>query len=141
MSKRGRVYLRQPDLEDDHVQSIWIKTGFKNTKPFYISQIYREHSSKLGNSLVARKQKLQTLLNHFQKAIKQEHLDESNEVHILGEMNIDFFKWTDSDYHLRSLASLASSQMKNFFYRASHDGTNNVKLSAKQPAPINSPDM
>ena len=104
--KNGLIYERVHELEDDHVQSIWIKTGFKNTKPFYVANIYREHSSELGNSVAAQHQKLQLLINQFEAAIEHQISSDQNEIHILGDINLDSLKWHLDDYNLKPLARM-----------------------------------
>ena len=44
-------YEQIQELEDDVVQSIWIKGFFKNSKQIFFCHAYREHTSTLGNTL------------------------------------------------------------------------------------------
>ena len=47
-SKKTFDCPRIPELEDDHLQTIWVKFGFKNSRAGYYCQGYREHTSNMG---------------------------------------------------------------------------------------------
>ena len=51
------------ELENEEVQSIWIKAGFKNGKKIYFCHGYREHTSSLGNSLRSHRSNLELFLS------------------------------------------------------------------------------
>ena len=50
----SRIY----DLEDEHLQTIWLKGGFKNSKHGLYCHMYREHSSNIGGSTNSQEIKL-----------------------------------------------------------------------------------
>ena len=75
-------------------------------KPFYVAYIYREHSSELGNSIAAQRQKLQLLINQFEAAIEHQISGDQNEIHILGDINLDSLKWHLDNYNLKQLARM-----------------------------------
>ena len=106
---------RVPELEDEHLQTIWIKFGFKNTRAGYFCHGYREHKSNLGNSLQVQKDKMLLFLNQWEKALNHGNPTEPNEVFVLGDINIDTLdgRWLQRDYSLYSL-----SQMVNTFCNA-----------------------
>ena len=54
--KKSLDYQQIHDLEDDLVQSIWLKGGYKTGKKMYYCHAYREHTSTLGAGI--RNQKL-----------------------------------------------------------------------------------
>ena len=56
------------DLEDNRVQSIWIKGGFKGGRKIYYCHCYREHGNYLGRSMRAQRTNLDLLLNQWEKA-------------------------------------------------------------------------
>ena len=60
--KKTLRYVQVPDLEDDHVQSVWLRGGFKNCKDIYFCHMYREHTSTLGSSIAAQRNCLGKLL-------------------------------------------------------------------------------
>ena len=95
-------------LEDEVVQSVWLKGGFKKGKKLYFCHAYREHTSTLGNSVRAQKSHLETFLSQWEAATLHNNPDEPNETHISGDMNLDCFqgKWLRSDYNLASLSKL-----------------------------------
>ena len=99
------------ELEDDMVQSIWIKAGFKNSKKIYFCHSYREHTTTEGNSLSAQLQYLTKFLFQWEDAACHNNPAEPNEVHVCGDMNLDCLdgKWLKSDYRLVSLSRLVQS--------------------------------
>ena len=110
--KKSLEYERLDVLEDDHLQTIWIKCGFINTKKGYICHGYREHSSNMGSSVIDQTQKLTTFLDQWDRAINFGNPPEPNDVFILCDMNLDSFedRWLDPKYHLYSLAQLVHRQ-------------------------------
>ena len=109
--KRTLKYKQILDLQDQYVQSIWIKGGFNNSKMLYFCHCYREHSSKMGTSLQSQRQYLEAFLQQWDLASKYDNRQEKNEVPIVGDMNLDSLndKWLSSEYHLRSLAKLVQN--------------------------------
>ena len=61
--KKNFQYQQVQVLEDDLVQSIWIKGGFKNTKSIYFCHCYREHTSRLGSSINQQRTYLERFLS------------------------------------------------------------------------------
>ena len=51
------------DLQDDLIQSIWIRGGFKSGKKIYFCHGYREHASRLGAGISHQKQYLERFLS------------------------------------------------------------------------------
>ena len=50
------------DLEDDQVQAVWLRGGFKKCKKIYFCHGYREHTNSLGNSISSQRNNLQLFL-------------------------------------------------------------------------------
>ena len=48
--KKTFKYQQIADLEDDHVQSVWLKGGQRNCKEIFFCHSYREHLSKEGSA-------------------------------------------------------------------------------------------
>ena len=94
------------DLQDDCVQSIWLKGGYKNCKDIYFCHVYREHLSKESSDV--KKEYLSILLDQWESAVNHNGVVEPNEIHICGDLNIDVYKdrWLESDYSLVSLSRL-----------------------------------
>ena len=64
------------ELENDVVQSIWLRGSYQNNKKIYFSHGYREHSSVMGSSINdIFLQQWEDALNHCQPT-------EPNEVHV-----------------------------------------------------------
>ena len=57
--KKTVQYEEIYDLEDDVVQSVWIRAGFKGSKKIYFCHFYREHTSTLGSSLKCQREQLE----------------------------------------------------------------------------------
>ena len=71
------------ELEDDLVQSVWLRGNFKGCKKVYFCHCYREHTSTLGNSIRAQKSSLDILLNQWEAATLLGNPDEPHETHIV----------------------------------------------------------
>jgi hypothetical protein len=80
---------RLPELEDEHIQTIWFKFGFKNSRAGFYCHSYREHKSNLGNSIQSQKEKINLLISQGEKALCHGNPAEPNEIYILGDMNIN----------------------------------------------------
>ena len=99
------------DLEDEQVQSVWLRGGFKNGKKIYFCHGYREHTSSLGNTLSAQRSNLELFLAQWDAATEHSNPSEPNETHICCDMNLDSLdnRWLRSDYHLVTLSRLVQS--------------------------------
>ena len=106
--KNGFEIEQLHELEDERVQSIWFKGGFKNGKKLYFCHGYREHTSSLGNTLSAQRSNLELFLCQWETAVEHNSPAVPNEVHISGDMNLDCLngRWLDSTYHLLSLSRM-----------------------------------
>ena len=104
-------YEQVHDLEDDLIQSIWIKGGFKNSKKIYFCHAYREHSSALGDSINSQKEYLSKFLDQWEAAVDHNFPTEPNEVHVSLDMNLDYQneKWIQPTYRLCSLTKLVQN--------------------------------
>ena len=87
--KNSLDYQRVEDLEDEHLQTIWIKCGFKNSKHGYYCNGYREHKSNIGGSICNQKQKLDTFINRWEKVLTHGNPEEPNDIFVLCDMNLD----------------------------------------------------
>ena len=95
-------------LEQEEVQSIWIRGGFKNGKKIYFCHGYREHTSLARTS---QEENLVKFLNQWEEATSHDYPAEPNEVHISCDMNLDTLdgRWLRSDYPLVSLSRLVNN--------------------------------
>ena len=87
--KSSLQYERLAELEDDCIQSIWIKGGFRNSKQLLFCHAYREHTNSLGNSIQNQRKSLEKFLLQWEKASCLKNNHEPNEIHICGDMNLD----------------------------------------------------
>ena len=106
--KKSLNYESVPILQNPEVQTVWFRAGFKNTKKIYFSHQYREHTSTMGNSLASQRKTLETMLAQWEDAVVHDSTDQLNEVHIMGDMNLDSLKsrWIQPDYSLISLSRM-----------------------------------
>ena len=109
--KNSLEYQQVSDLEDDLVQSIWIKGGFRGSKKIYYCHGYREHTTTEGGSLAAQTRNLSDFLSQWEEATCHGNPAEPNEVHVCADMNLDSLdgKWLHPDYRLLSLSRLVQS--------------------------------
>ena len=109
--KKTFQYCQIHDLEDDFVQSIWIKGSFRNSKSLYICHAYREHASQLGASINNQKDYLNKFLVQWECATEHNAATEPNEVHVCGDMNLDYLpsRWLKPQYRLFSLTKLVQN--------------------------------
>ena len=110
--KKSLQYDHLPELEQAEIQSIWLRAGFKNSKKIYYSHQYREHTNTLGNSMAAQRTALDKMLLQWEAAVVHGDgaQDTANEVHIAGDMNLDYLKgrWLESSYPLVTLGRMVS---------------------------------
>ena len=109
--KKTFSYQQVHDLEDDIVQSIWLKGAFKNSKQLYFCHAYREHSSTMGGTINNQKEYLSKFLSQWETATEHDFPSEPNEVHISLDMNLDYLpdKWLQQTYRLYSLTKLVQN--------------------------------
>ena len=77
-------YVRRHDLESNEIESIWIEIKLKNSTSFLVSFVYRPPSSKAEWS--------DKLSNQIEKSLAF-----TNEIYILGDINVDFKDGTYSN--------------------------------------------
>ena len=113
--KKTLSYVQVDDLQEEDVQSVWLKGGFKNGKSMYFCHFYREHTSTLGSSLASQRLYLQKLLQQWETACHFNNPNDHNELHIAGDMNIDvlYGRWLAPGYHLLSLARMVETSCTN----------------------------
>ena len=106
--KKTLDYEQLFDIESEEVQSIWIRAGFKNSCKIYFSHQYREHTNTLGNSIAAQRNVLRKQLNQWEEALEYGNPNADNEVHVMGDINLDSYKgrWLEPGYSLVTLARM-----------------------------------
>ena len=105
--KKTLIYEQVHELEDDLVQSIWLRGAFKNSKKIYFCHAYREHSSAMGGTISNQKDYLSKFLSQWESAVEHNFPVEPNEVHVSLDMNLDYLKekWMQPTYRLCSLTN------------------------------------
>ena len=106
--KKSLEYEHLVGLEDENIQSIWVRAGFKNTKKIFYSHQYREHTSTLGSSMASQRAALDKMLVQWEEALTYDSSGSPNEVHVAGDMNLDSSggRWLDPGYSLVSLGRM-----------------------------------
>ena len=109
--KKTFNYEQVHDLEDNLVQSVWLKGSFRNSKLLYFCHAYREHASAMGGTVNSQKEYLNVLLSQWESATEHNSPAEPNEVHVCLDMNLDYLptKWLQSSYRLYSLTKLVQN--------------------------------
>ena len=104
--KKTFKYQQVHELEDDQVQSVWIKGGQSNSKDIFFCHLYREHLT--GQSAAVQRGYVSTLMGQWEASTEYCVRGEPNETHISGDMNLDVYKgrWLMPDYHLITLSRL-----------------------------------
>ena len=134
--KNTLEYEQINELEDENVQSIWVKTGFKHCKKVYYCHGYREHTTSEGRSAASQSQNLASFLAQWEEAACHGNPPEPNEVHVCADMNLDSLgdKWLQPEYSLSYLARMVQDicNTNNFFQhvkeatRVQHNSVTNV---------------
>ena len=104
--KKTFKYQQISELEDEYMQSVWLKGGQRNSKDIYFCHAYREHLTREGSA--AQRDYLDTFLGQWEAATLHGGRAEPNETHICGDINIDTYqgKWLQPDYPHLSLSRL-----------------------------------
>ena len=104
--KKTFKYTQVHNLQDDRVQSIWLKGGYRNCKEIFFCHAYREHLSRETSSV--QENYLSTFLNQWETATYHGGVAEPNEIHISGDINIDvsYGRWLHPDYPLISFSRM-----------------------------------
>ena len=134
--KKSLYYEHLEDLENEDIQSVWLRAGFKNMKKIYYSHQYREHTGTLGSSIAAQRTALEKMLEQWEEAIVHSNPDVPNEVHIAGDMNLNSLggRWLETDYPLVSLSRMVLdtcnasnfSQLVDSITRSQYNSIRNV---------------
>ena len=74
------------DLENEDVQSIWIRGHFRNRKNIYLCHACREHMAHLP--LANQRSKLEEFLIQWDQALEYQNSNDVNEVHVSLDMNL-----------------------------------------------------
>ena len=102
--KKTFKYEQVLDLQDDQVQTVWVKGRYQNTRNIYFCHSYREHLTRQNSRTVTRY--MDIFLGQWEDATRYGNSPEPNEVHICGDMNIDVLegRWLEPDYPLAPLS-------------------------------------
>ena len=106
--KKSLDFVQVHELENEEVQSVWIKGGFKNGKKIYFCHGYREHTVLAG---ISNKANMELFLDQWEAATSHHNPAEPNEVHISGDMNLDCQDgiWLRNEYPHVALSRMVQS--------------------------------
>ena len=132
--KKSFKYQQVSDLEDERVQSVWLKGAQLNSRGIYYCHGYREHLSREG--LAVQQGYLATFLNQWESATVHGGREDPNEVHICGDINIDMYqgRWLQPNYPLLPMSNLIRNscnvnnlnQLVNEVTRAQYNSISNT---------------
>ena len=106
--KDGIIIRQRNDLEKEDVSAIWMEAGLPRERKFLIAGVYREwaylktdgHSNDDSGSVLEQERRWDLFLDSWEDA-----LDETEDVCILGDINIDLNKvFTRGNHHCRKMA-------------------------------------
>ena len=113
------VVKRRHDLEHSSLSAVWLELGMPRQKKIIVGNVYREwqHMGQGSNnstgSVAEQLQRWLTFVEMWEKVLK-----EGKEVMVLGDINLDFLKWTrrnlpanDSSVRLKQLNELIFSRI------------------------------
>ena len=94
------------DLMHEKISAVWLEVGLPHKRKILVCNAYREwgymnQSDKSSHSRTAQLERWKLFINMWEKALK-----EDKEVLVLGDMNINSFKWMDSDLPQKPLVEL-----------------------------------
>ena len=88
---------RRDDLEDESLPAVWLEVGLPRKKKILIATFYREwqqpnQPDQYSKSVQAQLERWSSFLTKWEIA-----LVEGKEVIVMGDINLDFLKWTRTD--------------------------------------------
>ena len=89
------IVKRRPDLEKDTISAIWLEVGLPRKRKILVANIYREWkhlNDHQSGTVAAQLERWCLFLSMWETA-----LNEGKEVMVLGDVNLDFLKWTRND--------------------------------------------
>ena len=91
------VVKRREDLEDEVISSVWLEAGLPRQRKIIVATFYREWQQP-GNADQSSKS-IQDQLERWCRFLTQWEaaLSEGKEVIVMGDINLDFLKWTRTD--------------------------------------------
>ena len=112
------VVKRREDLEDESLSAVWLEVGMPRQRKILVATMYREwqhlhQADQASRSIPAQLERWCNFLAMWETALM-----EGKEVIVMGDMNLDFLKWTrtnlapnDSTYRLKSLTEALFSRI------------------------------
>ena len=91
------VVKRRADLEDESLSAVWLEVGMPRQRKILVATFYREwqqmnQSDNSSKSVPAQLERWCNFLTKWEAA-----LSEGREVIVMGDINLDFLKWTRTD--------------------------------------------
>ena len=89
------VVKRRHDLENDSLSAVWLELGMPRQKKIIVGNIYREWQhmdqgpDSVSGSVAEQLQRWLIFIDMWGKVLR-----EGKEVMVLGDINLDFLKWT-----------------------------------------------
>ena len=91
------VVKRRDDLESESLSAVWLEVGLPRQRKILIATMYREwqhlhQSDQASRSITAQLERWCNFLANWETALM-----EGKEVLVMGDMNLDFLKWSRTD--------------------------------------------
>ena len=99
---------------DNTIASIWIKVGSKGRRPLLIGAIYREfryiRQNQEDDSWTLQRQieRWETFVEKWRKAARR------NDVMVIGDVNLDYSKWTNPDFGSARMVDKVKDTIETF---------------------------
>ena len=91
------IVKRRQDLENDTIPAVWLEIGLPRQKKILLSTMYREwqlphQADTTSKSIPAQLERWSCFLTMWETALM-----EGKEVLVMGDMNLDFLKWSNKN--------------------------------------------
>ena len=129
------VVKRRDDLEDNFLSAVWLEVGMPRQHKILVATFYREWQQlhQVDNStrsVPAQQERWCNFLSKWEAA-----LSEGKEVIVMGDINLDFLKWTRSDLPSSDSAVRLKSLTEALFSRIFPHGVSQLVKDATRVWP------
>ena len=129
------VVKRRHDLEDQSISAIWLEVGLPRQKKILVANVYREwqylgQETHESGSVQSQLQRWSVFLDKWESA-----LSEGKEVMVLGDVNLDFLKWSRRDLPTTDSAVRLKPLTEQLFSRIFPHGVSQLVRGATRTWP------
>ena len=129
------IVKRRDDLEDNTLSAVWLEVGMPRQHKILVATFYREWQNvhQVDNSSRSVTDQLERWCNFLDKW--ESALSEGKEVIVMGDINLDFLKWTRSDLPPSDSAVKLKSLIEELFSRIFPQGVSQLVKDATRVWP------